>query len=110
MTRTKTVRVGAQTKTATDTVFVHDTAIKTVKGNNVPPSKEKAEKHTKIGLYVIIAIIILAAAALFGLYYCGWTKKITKWIHTIFDYLSVKIVSLFGPLREWTKKILGKKQ
>lgn len=45
-TRTKTVRTGGQVKTITDTVFVHDTATKTVKGNIIP-SKEKRPRNTR---------------------------------------------------------------
>ena len=83
-TRTKTVRTGGQIKTVTDTVYVHDTATKTEKGNIVPSKDNKAEKRAKNGLLIALFLLILMAAAGFALYYAGCLLPFVRKIRKIF--------------------------
>ena len=77
-TRTKTVRTGGQIKTVTDTVFVHDTATKTEKGNIAPSKENKTEKCSKNGFLIGLFVVLLLAAAVFGLYYAGWLRPFDR--------------------------------
>jgi hypothetical protein len=82
-TRTKTVRKGGQIKTVTDTVFVHDTATKTEKGNIIPSKENKAEKHARNGLLIALFVLILMAAAGFAFYYSGCLRPFVRRIRKI---------------------------
>lgn len=92
-TRTKTVRTGGQIKTVTDTVFVHDTATKTEKGNIVPSKENKAEKRSKNGLLIALFVLLALAAAVFALYYAGCLRPIDRKIRKIFAYISAKFIT-----------------
>ena len=78
MTRTKTVRIGGQIKTVTDTVFVHDTATKTEKGNIIPSKENKAEKRAKNGLLIGLFVLLALAAAGFAFYYAGCLRPFVR--------------------------------
>ena len=77
-TRTKTVRTGGQIKTVTDTVFVHDTATKTEKGNIIPSKENKAEKRAKNGLLIALFLLLALAAAGFAFYYSGCLRPFVR--------------------------------
>lgn len=92
-TRTKTVRTGGQIKTVTDTVYVHDTATKTEKGNIIPSKENKAEKHARNGLLIALFVLLAVAAAVFGLYYAGCLRPIVRKIRKIFANISAKFIT-----------------
>lgn len=98
-TKTKTVRTGGQTKTVTDTVFVHDTATKTEKGNIIPFKENKAEKRAKNGLIIGLFVVLALAAAVFGLYYTGWLRPAWRRIRKIFAHISEKFIIFAEPFR-----------
>jgi len=77
------VRKGGQIKTVTDTVFVHDTATKTEKGNIIPSKENKAEKHARNGLLIALFVLILMAAAGFAFYYSGCLRPFVRRIRKI---------------------------
>ena len=77
-TRTKTVRTGGQIKTVTDTVYVHDTATKTEKGNIAPSKVNKAEKRAKNGLIIALFVVLALAAAGFAFYYAGCLRPFVR--------------------------------
>ena len=92
-TKTKTVRSGGQIKTVTDTVYVHDTATKTEKGNIIPSKDNKAENHAKNGLFIALFVLLALAAAVFGLYYAGWLRPAVRRIRKIFANISAKFIT-----------------
>lgn len=92
-TRTKTVRTGGQLKTVTDTVYVHDMATKTVKGNIVPSKVNKAEKRAKNGLLIGLFVLSNLAAAGFALYYAGCLRPLFRRIRKIQAYISAKFIT-----------------
>lgn len=92
-TRTKTVRSGGQIKTITDTVFVHDTATKTEKGNIIPSKENKAEIHARNGLFIALFLLILMAAAGFAFYYAGCLRPVDRRIRKIYAYISAKFIT-----------------
>ena len=92
-TRKKTVRAGGQIETVTDTVFVHDTATKTEKGNIIPSKENKAENHAKNGLFIALFVLLALAAAGFALYYAGWLRPFDRKIRKIFAYISAKFIN-----------------
>ena len=98
-TKTKTVRTGGQIKTVTDTVFVHDMATKTAKGNIEPPKEKKAEKCAKNGFLIGLFVVLLLAAAVFGLYYAGWLRPAGRRIRKIFAYISAKFITFAKSFR-----------
>ena len=77
-TKTKTVRTGGQIKTVTDTVYVHDTATKTAKGNIAPSKVNKAEKRAKNGLIIALFVVLALAAAGFAFYYAGCLRPFVR--------------------------------
>ena len=82
--RTKTVRTGGQVKTVTDTVFEHDMATKTVKGNIIPSKENKAEKRAKNGLLIALCVLLALAAAGFAFNYAGCLRPFVRRIRKIF--------------------------
>ena len=92
-TRTKTVRTGGQIKTVTDTVFVHDTATKTEKGNIIPSKENKAEKHARNGLLIALFVLLAMAAAGFALYYAGCFRPFVRKIRKIFANISANFIT-----------------
>ena len=98
-TKTKTVRTGGQIKTVTDTVFVHDTATKTEKGNIIPSKEKKAEKCAKNGFLIGLFVVLLLAAAVFGLYYAGCLRPFVRKIRKIFAYISEKFITFAKQIR-----------
>lgn len=88
-TRTKTVRTGGQVKTVTDTVFVHDTATKTEKGNIIPSKDNKAEKRAKNGLLIGLFVLLALAAAGFAFYYAGSLRPFVRRIRKIFAHKDI---------------------
>lgn len=98
-TKTKTVRTGGQIKTVTDTVFVHDTATKTEKGNIIPSKEKKAEKRAKNGLIIALFVVLALAAAVFGLYYTGWLRPAWRRIRKIFAHISAKFITFAESFR-----------
>lgn len=85
-TKTKTVRTAGQIKTVTDTVFVHDTATKTEKGNILPSKENKAEKRAKNGLLIGLFVLLASAAAGFAFYYAGCLRPFVRRIRKIFAH------------------------
>ena len=88
-TRTKTVRTGGHVKTVTDTVFVHDTATKTEKGNTIPSKENKAEKHARNGLLIALFVLLAMAAAGFAFYYAGYLRPFVRRIRKIFAHKDI---------------------
>lgn len=99
--RTKTVRTGGQIKTVTDTVYVHDTATKTVKGNIVPTKDNKADKRAKNGLFIGLFVLLALAAAGFSFYYAGCLRPVDRRIRKIFAYISAKFTTFAKRFRNW---------
>lgn len=98
-TKTKTVRTGGQTKTVTDTVFVHDMATKTVKGNIEPSKENKAENHAKNGLFIALFVLLVLAAACFALYYAGCLRPFDLKIRKIFAIIFAKFITFAKSFR-----------
>lgn len=98
-TKTKTVRSGGQIKTVTDTVYVHDTATKSVKGNIKPSKKNNAEKHAKNGLLIALFVLLALAAAGFALYYAGCLRPFDRKIRKIFVNISAKFITFAKQIR-----------
>ena len=98
-TKTKTVRTGGQIKTATDTVYVHDTATKTEKGNIIPSKEKKAEKRAKNGLIIALFVVLALAAAGFALYYAGCLRPFDRKIRKIFVNISAKFITFAKSFR-----------
>lgn len=92
-TRTKTVRIGGQIKTVTDTVFVHDTATKTEKGNIIPSKENKAEKHARNGRLIALFVLLAMAYVGFVLYFVGCLRPVDRRIRKIFAYISAKFTT-----------------